>query len=434
MRSFFAVVLIFLAMLAYGSAFVTDTNSRQRELERLEALAITPPPGGGVLTLEPDPKHDAPQLSPRPPPVLQVQPYRAIPAPAPSPEPSRNEFRIDDQTRQMPGEPSGSLLALLLGLIVTPAHAQTQPVQLPDASRKALEERREDEIELQFTTGDGRAWAAYVRRDDASVFLQSTLRYIDERRERTKEKLRGDIEAVFDDAFADREEAIEEFADWYYGFFTSGLLAGKGVWGGVREIPSFDLEMMQSGVELAVQEGIRYEFLTRVMKPELRDPVIQDGVREAIMDAHRDYLWMIEGLDARLITFISDHARYVRPMDPRERVHLTLDWDSESWRAPLHYDRQAVLFGAGGVLTVTGAVLAADIVAETALMLLGSIIGEAVIAAETGAAGAAVGTETLAGPWHRGWRGAGFGHAWRNQPVSRARWPRAVYCRYERCP
>ncbi|ORE90105.1 hypothetical protein ATO13_23536 [Stappia sp. 22II-S9-Z10] len=387
MRSFAIIVLIFIASLCYGEVFVGDPQARKYELERLQALAITPPPQGGEATLEEDELNDHPVLTSKPAQVFEKVPYRREVTPAPSPAPSRNEFRIDDTRLRQPA-PS-SLFAQLFGLIVTPAHAE--------AAKEGVSVKREDEVEIEFTTGDGRAWSAYVQRHDASVFLQSTLRYIDEERERTKEQFSGDLDRVFRDAFADRDASVEAFADWYYGFFTSSMLAGKGVWGGLQEITSLELDQIMSGVEVAVQQSIRYQYLTYVMKPELRDPIIQDGVRKAIMDAHRRYQSMIEGLDGRLITFISDKARYVRPLNTSNKVHLTLDWDSESWRAPLHYDRQAVFAGAGGVVATAIGVLASDVVLETVMSVLGAIVGEAVVSASAGAGGAAVGSELFPG-------------------------------------
>lgn len=100
---------------------------------------------------------------------------------------------------------------------------------------------------------------------------------------------------------------------------------------------------------------------------------------------------MIEGLDSRLINFVTENARYVRPLNTADRVHLTLDWDSESWRAPLHYDREAIIFGAGGVMTVTGTMLAGDVIAEAVMGMLGAVVGETLIAAEATAGGAAAG-------------------------------------------
>lgn len=404
MRSFFSVLLIFLGITAYAWVFIDDPSSRARERARLEALAITPPAGGGTITLPPEVEQTPPVLTPRPAPAFVKPEFESAPPPAPSPEPSKNKFVIKGMTPRA-APPQAGVGTWLAGLLITPARAQVpQP--------------KPDEIELQFKTGDGQAWAAYVGKREASIFLQSTLRYVDDRRERTKAKIVSDIDKVFEKAFADRDAAVDAFADWYFGFFTSGILAGKGLWGGVTELRSLDLDAIKAAVLIAVKDAIRTEYLNEVMKPEIRDPVIQDGVRRAIMDAHHDYLFMIEGLDARLIEFISENGRFVRPMDPAEKVEMELDWDSESWRAPIHYDREAVMFGAAGVLTTTGAMLAGDVIMETVAVMLGSIIGEAVAAAEASAVGAFFGSEvpvigTIIGA------GAGLGahaalNAWRD--------------------
>lgn len=377
-------LFILIACLLYGAAFVDDKEARSRDIALRQSLAITPPAGGGRLTLPSDEANDIPALTPRPVPVFTRETLPDQPPPAPSPTPSKNEFHIDDHTRRgLPVSPVVRLAGLALPgpAMAAEGEAAVQP----------------GEVELQFKTGDGRAWAAYVQQRDASVFLRSTLRYIDEHRERTQQKLRADLDAVFKDAFADRDEAIDAFADWYYGYFTSFVLVGKGVWGGVRSAPSGSLGTMQDSMELAVQEAIRRAYLDEVLKPELRDPVIQDGVRQSILDAHNEYRFMIEGLDERLIRFVSDHARYVRPIDAAGDVHLTLDWDSESWRAPLHYDREAVLVGAGGAMVIAGSLVAGDVIADTIAGLLGGIIAESLVAAEATAGGAAIGSGLLPG-------------------------------------
>ena len=124
MRSFFAVLLIFLGTLAYGSVFVPDRAAHNREIARLKALAITPPSGGGTLEVGADEENDDPILEPRRSDVFGPVAEPPSVAPAPAPTPSKNEFRIDDdKTDAAPAR--RSLASLLLGLIVTPAHAES---------------------------------------------------------------------------------------------------------------------------------------------------------------------------------------------------------------------------------------------------------------------------------------------------------------------
>lgn len=396
MRSFFGVLLIFFATLAYGSVFISDNASRQREMARLEALAITPPPGGGTATVEVDKANDIPVLSPSPVQVYEREPPLATVPPAPSPAPSKNEFRIEELEGR--AGPSRSLASLLMGFIIAPAHAQPLIEHvIPASTSDPAAVKRDNEVELNFTTGDGRAWAAYVDKRDASVFLRSTERYIDERRARTKDRFRKQLHHVFEVAFNDREAAVDAFADWYFGFFTSAALTSRGIWGGVFEVPSLDIDQIKKGVTLAVKETMRKQYMALVMRPEIRDPLIQDGVRNAILDAHSDYIWMIEGLDGRLVDFLTQRARYVRPVADQQNIVLSLDWDSESWRAPLDYDNKAIMTGAGQVLSFAGFMLAGDVVLDTVLLVLGTAVGEAVLAAEAAAGGALIGTEFLPG-------------------------------------
>ncbi len=251
---------------------------------------------------------------------------------------------------------------------------------------------RPNEVELAFTAGDGEAFKAYIDKQKASVFLESTLAYIDGRRRDNRQATDRRIDLAFEGAFADQAQAIEDYADWFYGVFTSLSLLSQGTLSMFGELLSFDAEKIRSAPLKAVEEEMRAKYLEKVLKPHLRDPWIVEGVESALAESRREYLATLENIDTRIVEFISREARYVVKVSAEDQPKLKLDWAAESWRAPMERGNDAMMHGVAGIAITTGGVLLGESVLAGFSSLFGSILAEATVGMELVVEGAVLGS------------------------------------------
>lgn len=265
------------------------------------------------------------------------------------------------------------------------------PIQASnDPHRLGLED---GEISVEFRGPDGRGWAAALKASQAAQFLEDAQSIVAQERAELKERMRERLDAVFKEAFADRDEAVGEFADWYYGFFTAPDLVVSGLWSGAKNIPSRDGDVIMQAVKRAVETRLRDKYIELVLEPQIRNPVVVSGVDQMIRDTHNDYLQSLRRLDARFIDFIVANARYAKPISDDGRLRLTLDWNAESYRAPMEYADEGLQFGAGGIALVLGGTLMGEVLLEVMGGVLAGIVAEATVAANFAAVGAVLGSE-----------------------------------------
>lgn len=407
MRPTASVFFIFAAIIFYGAAFMDDSNASRRAVELRDQHRMVPQPRKDEVVVVPDPSTE-PRILIAPSEEAPLGEFADPAPPPPSPSPAEDKILVAEAPPEPATPSTGSsveieVAALDPETIVGDPNQGNRPATMGGPQEAAARGqkppeipphvKREDEIELDFKTGDGKAWKAYVKRERASVFLESTLAYIEERRKSTKERVGRQLDLVFQRAFHDRDAAVEEYADWFFGFFTSPQFAVRGMLAGLWEIPSLDVDTIMDAVRVAVEEFMREAYIETVLKPEIRDPEIIDGVRDVLTDAHADYRRMLEHLDTRVVAWIGDNARYVELIDTDEAIQLKLDWNAESWRAPLHRADDAALFGLGGISIIVGGTLAGDFILDTFGSVFGAVIAEAVVGAEAAAGGAIIGSE-----------------------------------------
>ncbi|MCB1994176.1 MAG: hypothetical protein KDG49_22205, partial [Geminicoccaceae bacterium] len=133
---------------------------------------------------------------------------------------------------------------------------------------------RESEVALVFRGGSGEAFRAYIDRDQTNIFLQGTLAFLDERRKIAHSEVERGLEQVFSEAFADKEGAIEAFADWFYGWGESWKFLFQAAKGAASELLSFDKDVVMEQARVAMEKHLLTHYESIVLKPEIRDPKI----------------------------------------------------------------------------------------------------------------------------------------------------------------
>ena len=386
-RNALAALFILFACLLYGAVFVDDTASRIAEasldVHRPTQIEVTiapdPEPRRQVLVLPDEPIDASLGIAP---PALRA------PAFGMAPQLTRSQPDIRLASNEVPAPPP------VPGAERVP---QASPALPDDTARPGEVEivfrLAEEDANGGFVAGSGSSFKAFVNRRDASVFLESSLAYVEERRKDTLAQLDRRIGYAFEEAFSDKHGAVDAYADWFFRWGNTFVFVGKAVKGAASGLTSFDLETVMALARIETEDYMRTHYTDLVLQPELRDARIVQGIEGALEEAHRDYLRALRNVDDRLVTFIADNARYVEQIAPQELITVTLDWDAEAWRAPAHYARDVYLAGLGGTSLLIAGQLAAPAIEEAALIMLAPIIGEMLVTAELTLGGALLGSE-----------------------------------------
>jgi hypothetical protein len=71
-----------------------------------------------------------------------------------------------------------------------------------------------------------------------------------------------------------------------------------------------------------------------VLKPEVRNPVLEAGISKVLAKAHARYLDTLTTIDDRVQRFLSEHTRHLEVIDTLDKTELFVDWDAQKWKAP----------------------------------------------------------------------------------------------------
>jgi hypothetical protein len=214
-------------------------------------------------------------------------------------------------------------------------HPDTSGVAMlaPERSRRMVQD---DEIEFVLRRGAEGPQRVIVGRDAAADFINTQLNYIDEHRRQLKEKINRESTALFEQAFADREVAVNAYADWFFAWGSSWKILYQAVMGSINELPKVGISRTKvtEAARIEVERYLMQHYKEFVLKPELRDPVITRGTERILRDAHREFLFMLSSLDYRLTDFLKKHTRHVEPLGPGDVQRITLDWEAQRWKTP----------------------------------------------------------------------------------------------------
>ena len=269
---------------------------------------------------------------------------------------------------------------------------EIEAVLLPDEVEVVFKLSGEDD-QGNFVAGSGDTFRAFVKRKDANVFLRSSLAYVEERRADALRHLDKRVAFAFDDAFLDKGASVDAYADWFFGWGNSFKVVFQAAKGAAAGLSTFDIDVILDRATVEMEEYMRTNYSALVLKPELRDPKIVQGIEAALVETHKDYLRTLRNIDDRLITFISDNARYVARIEPSELITVKLDWDAEAWKAPTHYAQDAFLQGMGTSVLFIAGQAAAPLLEQVALAALAPVVTETIATVEIMGVGAIAGSE-----------------------------------------
>jgi hypothetical protein len=279
--------------------------------------------------------------------------------------------------------------------VETPVHEDKSQVAVVagDRGRRMV---KKGEIEFILRRGPQGAQRVIVARSAADEFVNSQLGYIDQYRQRLKGKVSRDLAAVFEQAFADRQKAVNKYADWFFAWGRSWQILYQAVAGGINELPKVGISRTKvtEAARIEVEAFMLQHYKEFVLKPEIRDPLIASGVERILRETHQEFLFMLSSLDNRLTEFLKKHTRHAEPLERRDVQRIALDWEAQRWKTPRTAITDQYQRALTGVATIAGSTMVlGPILESTVLPLLAEIVGEALLGFELTITGAVMGSE-----------------------------------------
>lgn len=256
---------------------------------------------------------------------------------------------------------------------------------------------RPGEVELIIKGNDDLVVRALAPRDETNVYFRGALALVEHHRARAMEIIEVETRRAFEDAFADKTAAVDDFADWFFEWGRGWDFLGRSLISAGGAVLSFSPSEMTSVAERDLHAYFRRHYYSRVLKPELRDPKIKAGIRTAFEAAYREYRFVLEESDERLKDFIRTHARFKEVVPTDRAAQLDFDWNSQSFKAPVYRSDDAVKSGAQSVAFLLGGAAAGPAIDAGLSGIMATVAGETLVTTEAATAGGVVGTELFPG-------------------------------------
>jgi hypothetical protein len=188
-------------------------------------------------------------------------------------------------------------------------------------------------------------------------FINDTLVYLDSQRDAIKSNTDRQIKALLESALADGSECISRYADWYFEWGRSWYLLKEGAVGGAKGLLPNNVQGFSEASRNEVEAYLLRNFQRLVLKPELRNSIIESGVASILAEAHARYLDALTEIDERLQVFLRTDTRHLEVIDDHSPSNVSLDWDAQKWKAPRYsVDDEAfrATFRAVSMITISG--------------------------------------------------------------------------------
>lgn len=276
------------------------------------------------------------------------------------------------------------------------------------------------ETKFVYRDVDGRIHRVVAATSAVDNFVNETLIALDRDRDAIVAGLDKELSELFEVAFSNRDQVIDEYADWFFEWKRSYVILKEAIKSTAsRLVETGKYESLKEAVERDIKDYFLKNYTQRVLKPEERDQIIATGVENMVRSAHARYKQSIARSNERLQQFLLAHTRHLEEIAPGEKAtQLVLDWDAQKWKAPSYTVEDRAFEGIVGVGTITaggtfGALALGPLMSRTVASTFASLsrtvatsMGSRIALAEGGAAAG-----TLAAPGIGTAIGAGVGVA-----------------------
>lgn len=213
-----------------------------------------------------------------------------------------------------------------------------------------------DAVDLVVRDVDGKLRQVAASKSDADTFVNETILMLDDERDRIKRAADADIDRLFDNAFADREQAVDAYADWFFEWKRSYIVLKESLTSAAtRFVEAGEYESLGEAVERDLKDYFMRHYKDQVLKPDLRDRKITEGLETLVRRSHESYRRVIANGDMRLQLFLAKHTQHLADIPANEKLTDTkLDWDAQKWKAPTYLMEDRAFDGIAGVGVAAG--------------------------------------------------------------------------------
>jgi hypothetical protein len=208
-----------------------------------------------------------------------------------------------------------------------------------------------DPVDLVIKDVDGKLHKVVASKSEADEFVNNTILMLDDERARIKQAAHEDIDRAFTVAFQDRDQSIANYADWFFAWKRSYVVLKESLTSAITrffEVGKF--ESLTEAIEADVKDYFLRNYKEQVLKPEVRDPTISQGVEQAVRHAHDSYRRVIANGDIRWQLFLAQHTSHLQDIPAATPMtNVKLDWDAQKWKAPVYLMEDRAFDGVAGI-------------------------------------------------------------------------------------
>jgi hypothetical protein len=214
----------------------------------------------------------------------------------------------------------------------------------------------EDAVDLVVRDVDGKLRRVVAAKSETDKFVNETIVMLDDERDRIKLAAGADIDRTFENAFADKEQVLEAYADWFFEWKRSYIVLKETLTSAAaRFVQTGEYESLSEAVERDLKDYFMRHYKDQVLKPEVRDQKITKGLETLVRRSHGSYRRVIANGDMRLQLFLAKHTRHLAdiPADGKA-IGVKLDWDAQKWKAPVYLMEDRAFDGIAGLGVAAG--------------------------------------------------------------------------------
>jgi hypothetical protein len=202
--------------------------------------------------------------------------------------------------------------------------------------RDNLKGLRAGEVELVLAGSDGSTLRVAAPKREVENFEREMLFFLKGRQDAATADFHRAVGAAFDRAFADSDQALEGYADWFFEWKRSWILLKEAVAGGASELTNLlSPSKIWEGATARVRGYLMENYQSRVLQPDLRQPVLQRELETAFQASHARFRGVVEELGSREAAFVRERTRLLERYEPGS-VTIALDWGAQKWKIPAH--------------------------------------------------------------------------------------------------
>jgi hypothetical protein len=157
---------------------------------------------------------------------------------------------------------------------------------------------------LIYRDRNGALYRMLADETEIDRFVNDMLIYLESGRGKIKAETQRKIDELMENAFSDGEDSIARYPDWYFEWGRSWSLLEEQAVGGLKGLGVNNVQGFSEAARHAVEAYLIRNYQRFVLKPELRNPIIEAGISQILAQAHARYLETLTTIDDRAQLFL----------------------------------------------------------------------------------------------------------------------------------